>query len=551
MELIKGAISVAFSCLKPVLDPESDITCGHTTESSENYVVNSVDTVVCEEISVTVSEESETDTHCMYCGASAHDRSVCPARHERCTFCRIPGHFRSVCRRLTRLSPPHFVSAAVLGSISDKSSLAKSIVPVLVNGHKFRALIDTGSSLSFIDQKLVRSLHLPKFSQNVNIALAASNAGATSSESTVLQELQLCGHTHKNQQISVLPQLCCDLIIGLDLLSSYQKLVMNFDGPDEDFIVDTGTSKTSHNCNNLDTEPDFVSFPDVFCNVAAADIESPPLFSNLSDDCHPIACKSRRYNPEDTLFIRQEVAKLLQAGIIEHSNSPWRAQVLVTKDERHKRRMVIDYSRTINKFTFLDAYPLPRLDDMAFQVSRCKLYSCFDLKSAYHQISLLAHEKHFTAFEADGGLYQCTRVPFGVKNGPSAFQRTMMQLIRRHDLRKTWVYLDNVTIGGDTQEEHDQNVFRFRELFVKKYGLTLNEDKTISSVQQIQMLGYLISHMQVRPDPDRMAPLLNLPIPSDLKALNRARGLFSYYSQWIPKFSDKIKPLTANHACRK
>jgi len=54
-----------------------------------------------------------------------------------------------------------------------------------------------------------------------------------------------------------------------------------------------------------------------------------------------------------------EVSKLLNDGIIEPSYSPWRAQVLVTKDERHKRRMVVDYSQTINKFTLSDAYPLP------------------------------------------------------------------------------------------------------------------------------------------------------------------------------------------------
>ena len=278
------------------------------------------------------------------------------------------------------------------------------------------------------------------------------------------------------------------------------------------------------------------------CSVAVANVEPPPLFKYLSDDCRPIACKSRRYSEDDQIFIRGEISKLLSANIIEPCRSPWRAQVLVTKDDRQKKRMVIDYSRTINKFSYLDAFPLPRIDDMAFDVSRCKFFSSFDLKSAYHQIPILPHEKQFTAFEADGNLFQFTRIPFGVTNGVSAFQRAMTELITKSKLSFTWAYLDNVTIGGLTQQEHDINVERFMEL-VAEHNLTLNKDKTISSVQELKMLGYCISHLKVRPDPDRMQPLLELPVPTDSKSLKRALGLFSYYSNWVQRFSDKVKPI--------
>ncbi|VDP91154.1 unnamed protein product [Echinostoma caproni] len=37
---------------------------------------------------------------------------------------------------------------------------------------------------------------------------------------------------------------------------------------------------------------------------------------------------------------------------------------MVTTNERQKRRMVINYSQAINRFTLLDAYPLPRIDDL-------------------------------------------------------------------------------------------------------------------------------------------------------------------------------------------
>ena len=134
-------------------------------------------------------------------------------------------------------------------------------------------------------------------------------------------------------------------------------------------------------------------------------------------------------------------------------------------------------------------------------------------------------------------------MPFGITNGVSAFQRIMNRLIKENNLSHTWAYLDNVTIGGLTQMEHDHNVQKFREMVVK-HGFTLNDDKTISSVPEIKMLGFCISYLKVKPDPSRMQPLIDLPVPTESKSLKRALGLFSYYSKWIEKFSDKIKPLT-------
>ena len=61
--------------------------------------------------------------------------------------------------------------------------------------------------------------------------------------------------------------------------------------------------------------------------------------------------------------------------------------------------------------------------------------------------------------------------------------------------------------------------------------------------RRLQALGAVIENGEIKPDPDRLRPLKELPIPIDTKSLKRTIGLFSYYAQWIPKFSDKINPL--------
>ena len=226
--------------------------------------------------------------------------------------------------------------------------------------------------------------------------------------------------------------------------------------------------------------------------------------------------------------------------IIEPSRSPWRAQIVVSKDPtgKHKKRLCIDYSTTVNLYTHADAYPLPRIDILINDLAHYKYYSTFDLKSAYHQIGIREEDRQKTAFEANGKLYHFRRVPFGVTNGVAVFQRVVDALVEEEELEGVFVYLDNVTIAGRTQNEHDKNVKKFLEV-AKRKNLTLNENKTISSVTSLDVLGYRVEFGTIKPDPERMKPLEKLLPPENKKAMQRLLGMFAYYSKWIPNFSEE------------
>ena len=85
-------------------------------------------------------------------------------------------------------------------------------------------------------------------------------------------------------------------------------------------------------------------------------------------------------------------------------------------------------------------------------------FSTFELKSAYHQILLVPAESKYSAFEANGRLFQLKRIPFGVTNGGVCFQRMMDKLIQKEHLNDTFCYTENLTIVGHSQEQYDDNV---------------------------------------------------------------------------------------------
>ncbi|GFU50197.1 retrovirus-related Pol polyprotein from transposon opus [Trichonephila clavipes] len=283
--------------------------------------------------------------------------------------------------------------------------------------------------------------------------------------------------------------LCSDVLIGHDILNRHSSVEIIFDG----------------------NRP-----PLTICSLAVAQVPPVSLFSNLNPDCRPLVTKSRRQTVEDNIFMALEVQKLLQEGVIEPSNSPWRAQAFVIRGENHKPRMVVDYSQTINKYTLLDAYPLPKIEEDS--------------------------ERHYTAFEACGKLYQFLRVPFGVTNGVACFQRVIDKIIEDEGLTLTYPFIDDVIVCGKDQKEHYDNLEKFMTV-AKKYNLTLNEDKCTYSSNSVHLIGYIIQDGIIKPDPERLKPSRDMPVPKDSSALQRALGMFAHYCRWIPGFSKKIRPL--------
>ena len=84
----------------------------------------------------------------------------------------------------------------------------------------------------------------------------------------------------------------------------------------------------------------------------------------------------------------------------------------------------------------MDAFSLPNRDEMVNEISKCRVFSTIDLRSAYHQVPLKDEDKPYAAFEACGGLDQIPRLPFGVTNGVACFQENWITWLSKMDLKK-------------------------------------------------------------------------------------------------------------------
>lgn len=256
----------------------------------------------------------------------------------------------------------------------------------------------------------------------------------------------------------------------------------------------------------------------------------------------PIVYRPYRLSYEERKIVRQIIDDLLRNDIIEPTTSPYASPVLLVKKKTGDMRMCVDY-RKLNAVTVKDKYPLPRMEDQLDRLSGSDCFTTLDLKSGYHQLKIAKDSRPLTAFITPDGHYQFKRVPFGLTNAPSVFQRAMNDILGNIRFTYALVYLDDVLIISKGHEEGLRRLENVLKIF-RHAGLTLNRDKCSFLQSQVEYLGAIISDGVLRPSPRKVEAIINFPDLQNVHDVRRFLGLASYFRKFIPQFALKAKPLT-------
>ncbi len=194
---------------------------------------------------------------------------------------------------------------------------------------------------------------------------------------------------------------------------------------------------------------------------------------------------------------RERIAQLIKQmegqGIVKPSCSPWASPVVLVPKKDGSTRFCVDYRR-LNAVTKKDVYPLPRIDDILDTLGRAKYFTTLDLSAGYWQVELDPESQAKTAFTSHCGLYEFTRMPFGLCNAPATFQRLMQVVLAGLEWDCCFVYIDDILVASQSFEEHMRHlqlVFeRLRQaglrLKPKKCFFLRERESTLSGVCDIQ-----------------------------------------------------------------
>nr|CAE03541.2 OSJNBa0060D06.7 [Oryza sativa Japonica Group]CAE04515.1 OSJNBb0059K02.25 [Oryza sativa Japonica Group] len=196
----------------------------------------------------------------------------------------------------------------------------------------------------------------------------------------------------------------------------------------------------------------------------------------------PVRQKVRRQAPERQAFIREEVARLLEAGFIREVIHPeWLANPVVVPKANGKLRMCIDYT-DLNKACPKDPYPLPRIDQIVDSTAGCDLLCFLDAYSGYHQIRMAREDEEKTAFITPVGTYCYTSMPFGLKNAGPTFQRTTRISLGSQIGRNVEAYVDDLVVKTRNQETLLSDLAETFEN-LRSARIKLNPDNKLRDVQ--------------------------------------------------------------------
>ena len=213
---------------------------------------------------------------------------------------------------------------------------------------------------------------------------------------------------------------------------------------------------------------------------------------------------------------------MLEQGIIRHSVSPWTSPVWIVPKKmdfsgQKKWRLVIDY-RKLNEKTIDDRYPIPNITDILDKLGRCNYFSTLDLASGFHQIEVEASDIPKTAFNVENGHYEYLRMPFGLKNAPSTFQRVIDNVLREHIGLRCFIYMDDIIVFSSSLQEHLDNLGKIFDT-LSRCNMKVQLDKCEFLCKEVAFLGHIVTTEGVKPNPDKMNIIKNWPLPKSEKEL--------------------------------
>ncbi len=282
--------------------------------------------------------------------------------------------------------------------------------------------------------------------------------------------------------------------------------------------------------------------------------EYKPIFTKLPGLCtayehsidtgdhKPVSTTLRPMTPTKRRIFDESFQELVALDIIEPSYSPWSANAFVVPKKDGTLRPVIDY-KPINKITVSDCYPIPRINDQLAILGPCSWFTLFDIAKGYFQIAMKESDKPKTAFLSNHGIWQYKRMPMGLKNSASTFQRCMDKILGPLKWTCCVVYFDDICVFSQTYEDH---VVHIQQVLTKlrDAGLTIHPGKIQLCKNRLKYLGFIIEPGKCIPDPEKVRCLREYPRPKSPKDIQRFLGFVGFYMRFIPHFSKHSRPLT-------
>lgn len=270
----------------------------------------------------------------------------------------------------------------------------------------------------------------------------------------------------------------------------------------------------------------------------------------------------RRVSVQERDVISEFVRELLAGGVVEHSQSPFGAAVVLTRKKTGSGlkgwRFCIDF-RALNRALVHseEAWPMRRADDCLARLSGCKYFTSVDLRAGFWQMDIHPDDRPLLAFRSHSAHLQFTCLPMGLSASSGAFQRMSEFLCQglvdhadgeSHDSsgpvlngggaeQFVMPYVDDFLVYSQGDHyDHMRKVDRMLEV-MEKHNVTLKYDKCSFARSSVDFLGFHVGRGGMQPQGRLVSKLRDMAPPTCTADLRSLEGLFSYYRVFLQGYS--------------
>ncbi|XGW34211.1 hypothetical protein V3C99_018216 [Haemonchus contortus] len=406
------------------------------------------------------------------------------------------------------------------------------MIPIKVNGSRVDFELDTGASVSIIDETTWKKIGKPEI-KSTKLEATAYNNSPISFDGRCLVNLQFEGRTVM-MEVYVL-HTANHPLCGRDMIRKLQ--------------IDCGPHVRS-----MEGKPCYTK-EQLREKIKSLLEENQVLFQKGLGRCttakvslklkegveKPKFCRVRPVPIALRPKVEAKLQELVENGTltrVEHSK--WATPLVVVPKPGGKIRLCGDYKVTINPQLDINQYPLPKPDDLFHMLNGGKKFFKMDLSDAYMQLELEPESKKYTTINTHRGMFVYNRVPFGIASIPAIFQRIMETTLA--GIEGVIIYLDDITVTAPDDVTH---LARLREMLkrLREAGFKLKREKCEFLKEEMELLGHIVDGQGIRPSPKKVQAMLNMPEPKNLKEVESFLGMVQYYGKFIPNLSTLAAPL--------
>ncbi|KAK7099126.1 hypothetical protein V1264_003313 [Littorina saxatilis] len=219
--------------------------------------------------------------------------------------------------------------------------------------------------------------------------------------------------------------------------------------------------------------------------------------------------------------------------------TPWVSPIVVVPKPNGEIRLCVDMRRA-NEAVERQRYPMPTVEETLIEMNGSTVFTKLDLKWGFHQLELDEESRGITTFASHNGLYRYRRLNFGICSAPELYQFTIQQVLQ--DCEGARNMTDDIIVHGKNMEEHEQRLEKVLDK-LEKSGLTLNAQKCVFRIKEIEYMGFVLNEKGVSPAPSKVEDVKNARRPESAAEVRSFLGLVNFNAKFIRNLAAKAETL--------